>query len=220
MDMSGDSIIRNNTLLMVLAAGCCDSITFTAANELFSAHVTGNFIIFAYDIINGADFVTWVRLLAFPVFLLAVVTGGWLAGRYDNKYKIIQIESGLLLFGGAMSLTMALLHIRSVNLNFEIALLVVFAMGMQNAFGKLFGHELYGPTTVMTGNVTQLALKLSAYLAPGKREPAFVVNLRRDLFILAGFLCGCLLGCFVGKLFGLVGILVPGGLLLFVRKVY
>ncbi|WP_431210426.1 DUF1275 family protein [Puia sp. P3] len=54
--------------MLVLSAGFCDAITFTKADELFSAHVTGNFILFAYDLVNEADYVTWVRLLTFPVF--------------------------------------------------------------------------------------------------------------------------------------------------------
>jgi len=218
--MSADSIIRYNTLLLVLAAGCCDAITFVSANELFSAHVTGNFIIFAYDIIKGADFVTWIRLLTFPVFLTAVVTGGWLARLTDNRYMILKIEGGLLIFGGLVSLIMVLLHVGSVNVNFEIALLVVFAMGMQNAFGKLFGQEVYGPTTVMTGNVTQVALRLFDYLSSGKRDPALMEGLRRDVIVIVGFLCGCLIGGVSGLHFGLAGVLIPGCLLLFVRKVY
>ncbi len=218
--MSADSIIRYNTLLLVLAAGCCDAITFVSANELFSAHVTGNFIIFAYDIIKGADFVTWIRLLTFPVFLTAVVTGGWLARLTDNRYMILKIEGGLLIFGGLVSLIMLLLHVGSVNVNFEIALLVVFAMGMQNAFGKLFSQEVYGPTTVMTGNVTQVALRLFDYLSSGKRDPALMEGLRRDVIVIVGFLCGCLIGGVSGLHFGLAGVLIPGCLLLFVRKVY
>jgi uncharacterized membrane protein YoaK (UPF0700 family) len=218
--MSTDSIIRYNTLLLVLAAGCCDSLTFVSADELFSAHVTGNFIIFAYDIIKGADFVTWIRLLTFPVFLTGVVTGGWLARRTDNRHVILKIEGGLLIFGGLVLLMMSLLHARSVNLNFEIALLVVFVMGMQNAFGKLFSKEVYGPTTVMTGNVTQVALRLFEYLSPGKRDPALTEGLRRDVIVIFGFLCGCLLGGVAGLHFGLAGILIPGCLLLLVRKVY
>ena len=218
--MSPDSIIRYNTLLLVLTAGCCDSITFVSANELFSAHATGNFIIFAYDIIKGADFVTWIRLLTFPVFLTAVVTGGWLARLTDNRYVILKIEGGLLIFGGLVSLIMVLLHVGSVNVNFEIALLVVFAMGMQNAFGKLLSNQVYGPTTVMTGNVTQVALRLFEYLSPGKRNPALMEGLRRDVIVIVGFLCGCLIGGVSGLHFGLAGILIPGCLLLFVRKVY
>ncbi|HTI90643.1 MAG TPA: YoaK family protein [Puia sp.] len=218
--MSTDSIIRYNTLLLVLAAGCCDSITFVSANELFSAHVTGNFILFAYDIINGVDFVTWIRLLTFPVFLTGVVTGGWLARSTDNRHVIPKIEGGLLIIGGLLSLIMFLMHFRSVNVNFEIALLVVFAMGMQNAFGKLFSKEVYGPTTVMTGNVTQVALRLVEYFSPGKRNPALTEGLRRDVIVILGFLCGCLVGSIAGLHFGLAGILIPGCLLLFARKVY
>jgi uncharacterized membrane protein YoaK (UPF0700 family) len=33
-------------------ADFCDTVTFVAAGKLFSAHVTDNFIVFAYDIIN------------------------------------------------------------------------------------------------------------------------------------------------------------------------
>ena len=218
--MSMESIIRYNTLLLVLAAGCCDSITFISANELFSAHVTGNFVIFAYDIINGVGFVTWIRLLTFPVFLTGVVTGGWLARLTDNRYMILKIGGGLLILGGLLSLIMLLLHVSSVNVNFEIALLVVFAMGIQNAFGKLFSKEVYGPTTVMTGNVTQVALRLFEYLSPGKRNPALVEDLRRDIIVIVGFLCGCLIGCASAVQFGMAGILIPGCLLLFSRKVY
>jgi len=218
--MGTDSIIRYNTLLLVLAAGCCDSITFVSANELFSAHVTGNFILFAYDIIHGADFVTWIRLLTFPVFLTGVVTGGWLARSADNRHVIPKIEGGLLILGGLLSLIMFLTHFQSVDVNFEIALLVVFAMGMQNAFGKLFSKEVYGPTTVMTGNVTQVALRLFEYFSPGKRNPALMEGLRRDVIVILGFLCGCLLGSFSGLHFGLAAILIPGCLLLIVRKVY
>ena len=101
-----------------------------------------------------------------------------------------------------------------------VALLVVFAMGMQNAFGKLFSNHVYGPTTVMTGNVTQIALRLFEYLSPGKRDPALMEGLRRDVIVIVGFLCGCLIGSVAGLHFGLAGILIPGCLLLFVRKVY
>jgi uncharacterized membrane protein YoaK (UPF0700 family) len=216
--MNGDSIIRYNTLLLVLTAGCCDTITFISANELFSAHVTGNFILFAYDIIKGADFVTWIRLLTFPVFVVAVITGGWLVRLTGKKYTILKIEGGFLLVGGLVSSIMAGLHIISVNTNFTIALLVVFAMGMQNAFGKLFGKEVYAPTTIMTGNVTQVALHLVDYISPGKRNPALTESLRRDVIVLGGFLAGCLLGGLVGTWVGLSGIVIPGVLLFCVRR--
>ena len=211
-------IIRYNTLFLVLTAGCCDAITFTAADEVFSAHVTGNFILFAYDIINGADLVTWVRLLTFPVFFLAVMTGGWISSSSGNKYSILRTEAILLIAGGLASGIMTYAHIISVRTGFAIALLVVFVMGLQNAFGKLFSKDTYGPTTMMTGNTTQAALNLFNYISTGKRPPALTENLKHDALILTGFLCGCLIGALAGKFVGLSGLFIPGILLLSIRK--
>ncbi|WP_163024490.1 DUF1275 family protein, partial [Pseudomonas viridiflava] len=47
------------TLVLTIIAGYCDSITFVAADKIFSAHVTGNFIVFAYQMIKGADGDAW-----------------------------------------------------------------------------------------------------------------------------------------------------------------
>ena len=67
------------TLLLAFVAGFCDAATFTAADQLFSAHVTGNFIVFAYDLVKGADTQTWTKLVAFPVYIAAVAAAGWMA---------------------------------------------------------------------------------------------------------------------------------------------
>jgi uncharacterized membrane protein YoaK (UPF0700 family) len=189
--------IRYNTLILVLSAGFCDAITFARADELFSAHVTGNFILFAYDLVNGADMVTWVRLLTFPVFFAAVLVGGWISA----GMKILRVESGVLIVGG-----LAVWWLPKAV--FAGALMVVFAMGLQNAFGKLFSKEIYAPTTMMTGNVTQAALNLF------RREKG-----DKDLLVLGGFLAGCIVGVVVGRYWGLQGIVLPGVALLLVRKV-
>ena len=42
------------TLLLTMIAGYCDTVTFVAADSIFSAHVTGNFIVFAYQIVKGS----------------------------------------------------------------------------------------------------------------------------------------------------------------------
>src|ERR1700761_2510967 len=73
--------VGTTSLLLTLAAAFTDSTTFVGADKLFSAHVTGNFIILAYDIIHGADANEWSKLLAFPVFVGAVMVAGWIANR-------------------------------------------------------------------------------------------------------------------------------------------
>ena len=74
MDMERPKTIVYITILLAITAGYCDTVTFVSVNELFSAHVTGNFIVFAYDIIKHADTEAWLKLLSFPVFILAVIT--------------------------------------------------------------------------------------------------------------------------------------------------
>ncbi len=75
--MTPQTRIRNISLLLTFVAGYCDTVTFLAANEVFSAHVTGNFILLAHDVVHRSDGETWTKLLTFPVFVAAVMAGGW-----------------------------------------------------------------------------------------------------------------------------------------------
>ncbi|HEY0175132.1 MAG TPA: YoaK family protein, partial [Pedobacter sp.] len=77
------------TILLTVVAGYCDTVTFVAADNIFSAHVTGNFIVFAYQIVKGSDLNAWVKLLTFPVFILSVITGAWIAGKAANHHMIL-----------------------------------------------------------------------------------------------------------------------------------
>jgi uncharacterized membrane protein YoaK (UPF0700 family) len=70
------------TFLLAAVAGYCDTATFVTANGTFSAHVTGNFIVFAAQAILDSDPNAWVKLVTFPVFVIAVIFGGWLAGKF------------------------------------------------------------------------------------------------------------------------------------------
>src|ERR1700761_4095051 len=101
----GDNHIRNFSLLLALAAGFCDAITFITSDE-FSAHVTGNFILFAYDIIKGADSHSWIKLMSLPVFIIAVITGGWLIDKTSNMRSILLLEGSLLVATGLVALAL------------------------------------------------------------------------------------------------------------------
>src|SRR6266850_7803162 len=60
-------------LLLVLSvtAGCTDIISFLGLNGLFTAHITGNFVILAARIING-DAAHIAVILSVPVFIMTV----------------------------------------------------------------------------------------------------------------------------------------------------
>lgn len=194
------------TILLAAIAGYCDTVTFVAA-DTFSAHVTGNFIVFAYQLVKGSDLHAWIKLLTFPVFILSVISGAWLARKAANRYSLLLAEGILLIISGIAGWALYLGDM-SANLPLHlVTMLVVFAMGLQNAFGKLFAKETYGPTTMMTGNVTQAALD-AGHLIMGDATAS--PSLQKQLVTIGGFLGGCLLGAICGKLLHLGAILLPG----------
>jgi len=199
------------TLVLTIIAGFCDAITFVAADKIFSAHVTGNFIVFAYQMIKGSDGDAWIKLLTFPIFMLSVMAGGWISARFSNRHFLLLCEGIILLLGGAIAYSLGYIDNAEITWPmYLVTMIVVFAMGLQNAFGKLFVKETYGPTTMMTGNVTQFALDIRSFCNSGFKNTDFLSGINKGLITLGGFLIGCLLGAWIGQLFGLVGIVLPG----------
>jgi uncharacterized membrane protein YoaK (UPF0700 family) len=201
------------SVVLTLVAGFCDAATFVAADELFSAHVTGNFIVFAYDVVRRADAHAWLKLVSFPVFLLSIVVGRWIARRSANRYALLVVEGSLLLSSGLVEWIFRWQR-AAPGLSSLIAMTIVFALGLQNTFGRLFSKETYGPTTVMTGNVTQAILDVTELLAAPKTETARLATVKNQTVIIAGFLVGCLLGALGGRQLGLGIVAVPGAILL------
>src|ERR1700753_3174843 len=89
------------TLLLSAMAGYCDTATFIAGNGTFSAHVTGNFIIFAAQAIMNDDSNAWIKLLTFPIFIISVIAGGRLAAKTGKRYVLLLAEGVLLVIAGA-----------------------------------------------------------------------------------------------------------------------
>ncbi|PWK79836.1 uncharacterized membrane protein YoaK (UPF0700 family) [Mucilaginibacter oryzae] len=197
------------TLILSAVAGYCDTVTFVSAGSIFSAHVTGNFIVFAYQIIKGTDAQAWVKLLTFPVFMLSVIIGGQIAARSVNRYKILLAEGLVLLLSGIIS--ELFVHTPALTLQtYLVVMLVVFAMGLQNAFGKLYAKETFGPTTMMTGNVTQFSLDLGKSAGSAFKDLISIESLKKQGVTIGGFLFGCVAGALLAKHFGLTVIVLPG----------
>jgi len=212
--METEKLTRNTTLLLCFAAGFCDTLTFVAAGELFSAHVTGNFIVFTYDLIKHIDSHGWQKLATFPIFVLAVILGGRIAKRYANMYTLLVLEGLLLVIAGLLS---ALMVNRGQDSGWQVQLvviLIVTAMAFQNTFGKLYNKATYGLTTVMTGNVTQASLDLIGGLTTKQADQEIWTSFKKQITLITGFLIGCLAGALMAKQYGLVSALLPGGLML------
>ncbi|KFE99090.1 YoaK family protein [Chryseobacterium luteum] len=198
------------TFLLTMIAGYCDTVTFVSADSIFSAHVTGNFIVFAYQFVKGSDIHAWIKLLTFPVFILAVIVGGRIAGKVLNHYTILFWEGFLLLLAGILVAVFNYNGMFTEVIMYTVTMIAVFAMGLQNAFGKLYAKETHGPTTMMTGNVTQASLDFGNLIKNGFHDADALMSLKKQLILIIGFLGGCFLGAFAGKQFGLVTLVFPG----------
>ncbi|KOS08219.1 hypothetical protein AM493_05605 [Flavobacterium akiainvivens] len=199
--------INTITLVLAIVAGYADTVTFVAAHNIFSAHVTGNFIVFAYQIVTGASIDAWIKLITFPVFIAAVMCGGWLSKK-TGQSNLLLIEAVLLTIAGVVAFALHLQNQDSLVM-YIIVLIIVFAMGLQNAFGKVYAKATHGPTTMMTGNVTQASLDLRAVLV-GDNKAEAASSLKRQSVTILGFLAGCFAGGFLGREFGLAAVLAAG----------
>lgn len=201
------------TLVLTIAAGFCDTVTFVAADRIFSAHVTGNFIVFAYQLMQGADAGVWAKLITFPVFVCSVVIGGAIARNESERYILLYAEGMLLVTAGLAFFALQPLLPAAYHsiLLYSTVMVIVFAMGLQNTFSRLFAKETQGPTTIMTGNVTQAALDLGSVVHGGAewRTP-----FRKHGSILGGFLTGCLSGAIAAGQLGLGAAIIPGIIIL------
>ncbi|MDH7459924.1 YoaK family protein [Chitinophagaceae bacterium 26-R-25] len=201
------------TFLLAWVAGFCDTATFVSGDSIFSAHVTGNFIVFAAQIVsNSFNPAGWLKLLTFPVFVFAVMIGGWLAEDPQRKYKLLVVEGILLMLCGITAMLLPMLSGEfEKTLMYIVVMSTVLAMGLQNAFGRLFAKETHGPTTMMTGNVTQASLDLGNLVRKGFANGITSTDSLRKLSVtIGGFLAGCIIGALFAKWLGLSAIIMPG----------
>jgi uncharacterized membrane protein YoaK (UPF0700 family) len=156
--MSMPTVVKAGLLGFV--AGFVDTVGFIAFFGLFTAHVTGNFVLLGAALIRPHNGVV-AKLLALPVFIAVVA----LTTAYVRKPRQSSISSLRVVIGCQMALLAAFafcgyLALPIVDADAPLAIVAglfgVSAMSMQNAASRLLLADL-PPTTVMTGNVTQFA---------------------------------------------------------------
>jgi len=202
------------TFLLSVTAGFCDSVTFVSLHEFFSSHITGNLVLFAYDLVIHSDKDTWTKLLSFPVFIVGVMAGGAIDSRSSGPFILLFIEGLILVVFGGIWLSMSHKgHAPGETTEYIVAMMIVFAMGLQNAFGRIYPKKTYGPTTMMTGLVSEAALNLGAVLRSNDVYALSEITLYRQLITIGTFLGGCVCGAVSGKWCGLSSVLLPGILL-------
>lgn len=183
-------------VLLSFLAGYADTVGFVGLGGLFTAHVTGNFVLLGYALVGPVQGIL-PKLLAFPVFVLAIAATRLLVARWQRQGKpalvhAMLVQAALLAAAAASAWFGGPVTAPDTPPALACGMLCVAAMAAQNAYGKLLLPHLPA-TTVMTGNVTQLVITITDARG-GAWPPAARQVLGGVLGFAAGACCGALLG--------------------------
>ena len=160
----GESV---DTCILSFVAGFVDTCVFVALFGLFTAHVTGNFVLIGAALVHR-DGDVLPKLLALPVFVLAVAAAVKAAEALERRQRrrippFLYAEAALLLLAFLAS-TLDVPRHPSDPSALLAGMFATAAMGLQNALMRLELASLPS-TTVMTMNVTQSAIDVVTMLS-------------------------------------------------------
>ncbi|NVM74303.1 uncharacterized membrane protein YoaK (UPF0700 family) [Duganella sp. SG902] len=194
-------------------AGYVDTLGFVGLFGLFTAHVTGNFVLIGRALIEPSQTIA-IKLMVFPVFILFVALARLAILHWDrNGGKTLRNS---FLFQLAMMLATVLCAWQaapvveaSAPLTLLTGSLCAGAMAVQNAYGKLLLGKT-AATTVMTGNVTTLVIELVDSLRGDKDA---IGRCKKLTWPVLAFAAGCMCGGVAFVLAGFHGLLLPCAML-------
>ena len=183
--------------LLSFNGGYVDTASFLSLNGLFTAHVTGNFVTFGAALATGTSGAL-AKLLALPVFCLVVMLvrliGGELSRHHVDRLRALVLLKVLLL---ALAAFLAVQWGPFSNGDAWQAILtgmvLVAAMAIQNAVQRVHLSNS-PPTTIMTGNATQMMLDIADLVGGRLSAEARQSTLKRAGALAAGigiFAFGC-----------------------------
>jgi uncharacterized membrane protein YoaK (UPF0700 family) len=194
-------------------AGYADTCGFVALFSLFTAHVTGNFVLLGASLLGTHPGVV-AKLLALPAFILVVALTRLGLMRFQSpKGAMRAVLLAELVFLG-LFLVCGVRAAPIVNPDAPAALLVammaVAAMAVQNAASRTVFVSL-APTTIMTGNVTQIVLDCVDFLTARTLEVRSATRARvaRLAPPIAAFAAGAIAGALGFKFLGFWCLLAP-----------
>ena len=199
-------------VLLAFTAGYVDTIGFVGLFGLFTAHVTGNFVVMGAMIAHPLPGLV-AKLLALPVFILSVALTTLFVRRWRragrNPTPAVLSAQALLL---AAFMAVAVASGPLVDGDQPMAILAgqfgVLAMAVQNASARLVFEEL-SPTTVMTGNVTQIVIDSVDLWESGGADPTVRTRTLRLLWPIVAFVAGALGGGLAFAVIGFWALIAP-----------
>jgi uncharacterized membrane protein YoaK (UPF0700 family) len=194
-------------------AGYVDTLGFVGLFGLFTAHVTGNFVLIGRALIEPSQSI-FIKLLVFPVFIVFVALTRLATLHWDRSGARTLRNSFLFqLSMMVVTVTCAWLAMPVVDAAAPLTLLTgalcAGAMAIQNAYGKLLLGKT-SATTVMTGNVTGLVIEMVDSL---RGDPEAISRCKKLTWPVLAFAAGCMSGGLAFVQFGFLGLLLPCAML-------
>jgi uncharacterized membrane protein YoaK (UPF0700 family) len=196
---------------LAFVAGYVDTACFIVLFGLFTAHVTGNFVLIGSELVHPVNGVT-IKFLAFPAFIAAVAVsrliaqaaerGGRSAARPLLRLQIVLLAACMLCGWYAQPIVDA-----TAPWVLLTGMLGAAAMGVQNASARLAFADL-SPTTMMTGNVTQLVIGIVDLLR-GSEDPGLADRIRKFAWPVLTFACGAISGALICERLSLGALCLP-----------
>ena len=192
-----DTLPRWFPAALAVIAGMVDLTSFVSLGGIFSAHVTGNLVVLAARVTEGAP-AKPAQVLIVPLFVVTIAVV-WLLVRKIGRGSPGATRVVLLMH---FLLLLAVLVVAVVGRAGQFptgaaalaaVLLAAAAMAAQNALLHL---QVTGApaTAMMTGNlVSAVILTLEAISTGGAGRPVVAARLRGVLELLGGFVLGCTL---------------------------
>jgi uncharacterized membrane protein YoaK (UPF0700 family) len=201
---------------MGFLAGYVDTLGFTALFGLFTAHVTGNFVLIAVSLADTRQTPSLLKLLAFPAFILGVAAARLLVAGCERRGMAATKPAYLLqlvLLVGFMVCGLLAEPAGSIAGPLAMAggLLGAAAMGAHSAASKLLLTNL-APTSMMTGNVTQLVIDTVDRLR-GAADDATRARCAKFFWPVLAFALGCGAAAFAYLAVGFAALAVPVAIL-------
>jgi uncharacterized membrane protein YoaK (UPF0700 family) len=203
---------RTQGIALGFLAGYVDTLGFIALFGLFTAHVTGNFILIGAALADPGHMSILLKLLAFPAFIVGVgvvpLLVAW-AGARKVRALPLALALQLLLLAGFMGCGIAAMPLSDTpgQLAMAAGLFGAGAMGVHSATSRLLLGQL-APTSMMTGNVTQVVIDVVAYLR-GERGPGIGARCAKFAWPVLAFGLGAVAAAFAWHAVGFIALCLP-----------
>jgi uncharacterized membrane protein YoaK (UPF0700 family) len=216
---AADLAVRALPFVLSVIAGSTDTIGFLGLNGLFTAHITGNIVVLAAQVVAGNPTII-SYILSVPVFMLVLFLTRLLAGGLERSG--ISTLAPLLLLQLIVLVVFLVLCVTAGPWRDADAIIAIIAgmfgvaaMAVQNALVQI-SMEKSPTTAVMTTNVTHFMLDLGETLVAGDAGKIAAARGRamRTLPVIVGFTIGCGLGAAGEAIAGFWSLALPTGLAL------